>query len=157
MVLLPEQFGPSSRTTSPSATEKDTSRTPRRGPYHLTRFCTLTTGALIEGLSGVRSRSSPHTSAIACCAPAHPFLHCRRLSVAFGWLLCGYWLQATTWKRQVQARRRSGDCCFAGPPSSSWLGVARLLLSGAIRTRHPQVGGRKSTSIAPFWPGTGSP
>src|ERR1700722_2970296 len=133
MVLLPEQFGPSSPTTSPSATENDTSRTARRGPYHLTRFCTLTTGALIEGLSGVRSRSSPHTSAIACCAPAHPFLHCRRLSVALGWLLCGYWLHATTWKRQVQARRRSGDCCFAGPQSSPF-GSAR-------RRRDPQAAG----------------
>src|SRR3981189_1417806 len=61
MVLLPEPFGPSSPMTSPSATENDTSRTARRGPYHLTRFCTSTTGALIEGLSGVRHRSSSHT------------------------------------------------------------------------------------------------
>src|ERR1700735_2409707 len=74
MVLLPEPFGPSSPTTSPSATENDTSRTARRGPYHLTRFCTSTTGALIEGLSDIRSGSSSHTSAIACCAPAHPLL-----------------------------------------------------------------------------------
>src|SRR4029077_12553300 len=51
MVLLPEPFGPSSPTTSPSATENDTSRTARRGPYHLTRFCTSTTGALIYSLS----------------------------------------------------------------------------------------------------------
>src|SRR6266516_3635839 len=94
MVLLPEPCGPSSPTTSPLATESDTSRTARRGPYHLTRFCTSTTGALIEGLSGVRHRSSSHTSAIACCAPAHPLLPLPRLSVALGWPLCGK-LQAT--------------------------------------------------------------
>src|ERR1700743_3358515 len=59
MVLLPEPLGPSSPTTSPSATQNDTSRTARRGPYHLTRFCTSTTGALIEGLSGVRPDHPP--------------------------------------------------------------------------------------------------
>src|ERR1700733_12496951 len=92
MVLLPYPLGPSSPTTSPSATENDTSRTARRGPYHLTRFCTPTTGALMEGLAGVRARSSSHTSAIACCAPAHPLLPLpppfSRSSLAFYAAIC---------------------------------------------------------------------
>src|SRR5258707_14122274 len=103
MVLLPEPFGPSSPMTSPSATENDTSRTARRGPYHLTRFCTSTTGALIEGLSGVRHRSSSHTSAMACCAPAHPLLPLPPPFRALGWPLCGY-LQATPRKSRIQDR-----------------------------------------------------
>src|SRR5712664_3459037 len=97
MVLLPEPFGPSSPTTSPAATENDTSRTARRGPYHLTRFCTSTTGAFIEGLSGVRHRSSSHPS--ACCAPAHPLLPLpppfSRSRLAFMRLTTGYAAEMT--------------------------------------------------------------
>src|SRR5437763_2994251 len=101
MVLLPEPLGPSSPTTSPSAMENDTSRTARRGPYHLTRFRTSTTGGLIDGLSGagVRRRSFSHTSALACWAPAHllcpsplPF---SRSSLAFRWLITIYAAEMT--------------------------------------------------------------
>src|SRR5436305_14315090 len=49
MVLLPEPFGPSNPTISPSATENETSRIAGRGPYHLTRFRTRTIAELIAG------------------------------------------------------------------------------------------------------------